>query len=51
MTESMLARVHFVVPTRPIRPRHRRRPARRGTGRRDPAVGRRLPAGAGTQAR
>ena len=53
VTESMLARVHFIVRTDPTNPPgdDRRRPARRGAGRRHPAVGRRLPAGAGAQAR
>ena len=53
VTESMLARVHFIVRTDPANPPgdDRRRRARRAARRRDPAVGRRLPPGAGAQAR
>ena len=53
VTESMLARVHFIVRTDPANPPgdDRRRRAGRAAGRRDPALGRRLPAGAGAQAR
>ena len=53
VTESMLARVHFIVRTDPTGParRDRRRPAGRAARRRHPALGRRLPAGAGAQAR
>ena len=53
VTESMLARVHFIVRTDPTQParRGRRRRARRAARRRHPLLGRRLPAGAGAQAR